>query len=192
MIFHYSLYRLKYFIIVSLFIDRFFFFCQHSLKLFVWTKKNYFYQKIQNMLFYLYPKDNNDLLLLVNSPVAGWQHSSNLHASSLSTLVHSMFHTLSPWLIGLCIRVVVFLGHSFFLWSLSIILHFSNTSSAVYNRYCLILYLCTHFQHHKRKRYTWKNPGDIRWFQINYILVRERFKNQVKDRMLKLFRGRYR
>ncbi|KAF0753999.1 craniofacial development protein 2-like [Aphis craccivora] len=39
----------------------------------------------------------------------------------------------------------------------------------------------THFQHHKRRRYTWQSPGDIRRAQIDYILVRGRYKNQVKD-----------
>lgn len=38
----------------------------------------------------------------------------------------------------------------------------------------------THFQHHKIKRFTWKAPDNIRKAQINYILVRERYKNQVK------------
>jgi len=35
--------------------------------------------------------------------------------------------------------------------------------------------------HHPRRRYTWKMPGDISIYQINYIMVRKRFKNQVKD-----------
>lgn len=39
----------------------------------------------------------------------------------------------------------------------------------------------TIFQHHPRRRYTWKAPGDLRRAQIDYILVKERFKNQVKD-----------
>uniref|UniRef100_A0A8D8XEA4 Craniofacial development protein 2 n=1 Tax=Cacopsylla melanoneura TaxID=428564 RepID=A0A8D8XEA4_9HEMI len=39
----------------------------------------------------------------------------------------------------------------------------------------------THFKHHKRRRYTWKAPGDVRRAQIDYIMVRERFKNQVKN-----------
>ncbi|KAI5692524.1 hypothetical protein M8J77_008381, partial [Diaphorina citri] len=39
----------------------------------------------------------------------------------------------------------------------------------------------TCFDHHKRRRYTWKAPGDIRRAQIDYILVKERFKNQVKN-----------
>lgn len=39
----------------------------------------------------------------------------------------------------------------------------------------------TLFQHHLRRRYTWKAPGDIRRAQLDYILVRQRFRNQVKD-----------
>ncbi|XP_039285273.1 craniofacial development protein 2-like [Nilaparvata lugens] len=39
----------------------------------------------------------------------------------------------------------------------------------------------TIFQHHPRRRYTWKAPGDVRRAQIDYILVRERYKNQVKN-----------
>jgi len=38
----------------------------------------------------------------------------------------------------------------------------------------------THFQNHNRRRYTWKMPGDIARYQIDYILVKNRFKNQVK------------
>ncbi|KAL4141626.1 hypothetical protein QTP88_004234 [Uroleucon formosanum] len=32
---------------------------------------------------------------------------------------------------------------------------------------------------HRRKRYTWKMPGDIGRYQIDYIIVRKRFRNQV-------------
>lgn len=39
----------------------------------------------------------------------------------------------------------------------------------------------TLFKNHKRRRYTWKMPGDIGRYQIDYIMVRQRFKNQVKD-----------
>lgn len=39
----------------------------------------------------------------------------------------------------------------------------------------------TMFDHHPRRRYTWKAPGDRCRSQIDYILVRERFKNQMKD-----------
>lgn len=39
----------------------------------------------------------------------------------------------------------------------------------------------TCFQHHPRRIYTWKMPGDIARYQIDYILVKQRFKNQVKD-----------
>src|SRR5271163_4704401 len=39
----------------------------------------------------------------------------------------------------------------------------------------------TWFQQHKRRRYTWKRPGDTGRFQIDYILVRHRFRNSVKN-----------
>jgi endonuclease/exonuclease/phosphatase family metal-dependent hydrolase len=39
----------------------------------------------------------------------------------------------------------------------------------------------TLFEQHRRKRYTWKVPGDIARYQIDYILVRERYKNKVKQ-----------
>lgn len=33
---------------------------------------------------------------------------------------------------------------------------------------------------HRKKMYTWKMPGDIGRYQIDYILVRKRFRNQVR------------
>ena len=39
----------------------------------------------------------------------------------------------------------------------------------------------TFFNHHPRRRYTWKMPVDINRYQIDFILVKQRFKNQVKD-----------
>ncbi|KAI5718650.1 hypothetical protein M8J77_024598 [Diaphorina citri] len=39
----------------------------------------------------------------------------------------------------------------------------------------------TQFNHHKRRRYTWKAPGDVRRAQIDYIMVKNRFKNQIKN-----------
>ncbi|RUS89973.1 hypothetical protein EGW08_002240 [Elysia chlorotica] len=38
----------------------------------------------------------------------------------------------------------------------------------------------TFFQKPLRKLYTWKNPGDWRRNQIDYILVRKRFRNSIK------------
>ena len=35
----------------------------------------------------------------------------------------------------------------------------------------------TLFQHHPRRRYTWKFPGDQRRYQIDLILVKHRFRN---------------
>src|SRR5713101_4722301 len=39
----------------------------------------------------------------------------------------------------------------------------------------------TLFEQNKRKRYTWKMPGDLARYQIDYIMVRERYKNSVKN-----------
>ena len=39
----------------------------------------------------------------------------------------------------------------------------------------------TWFQHHPRRRYTWKQPGDLARYQIDYILVRQRYRNGVKN-----------
>ena len=39
----------------------------------------------------------------------------------------------------------------------------------------------TWYQQEKRRRYTWKKPGDTGRFQIDYILVRQRYRNSVKS-----------
>src|SRR6218665_44051 len=39
----------------------------------------------------------------------------------------------------------------------------------------------TWFQHEKRRRYTWKAPGDVARFQLDYILVKQRYRNSVKN-----------
>lgn len=41
----------------------------------------------------------------------------------------------------------------------------------------------TWFKHHDRRIYTWKSPGDqyTRRTQIDYIIVRQRYRNQIKD-----------
>jgi len=39
----------------------------------------------------------------------------------------------------------------------------------------------TLFMNHKRKRYTYKMPGDINRYQLDYILVKNRYKNQIKS-----------
>lgn len=39
----------------------------------------------------------------------------------------------------------------------------------------------TLFKKNKRRRYTWKMPGIIRRYQIDYILVKNRFKNRIKS-----------
>ena len=38
----------------------------------------------------------------------------------------------------------------------------------------------TWFQHEKRRRYTWKSPGDMARYQLDYIMVRHRYRNSVK------------
>src|SRR6267154_1424476 len=38
----------------------------------------------------------------------------------------------------------------------------------------------TWFQQEKRRRYTWKHPGGIERYQLDYILVRQRYRNGVK------------
>ena len=39
----------------------------------------------------------------------------------------------------------------------------------------------TWFEQEKRRRYTWKSPGGLRRYQIDYILVRQRYRNSVKS-----------
>ena len=39
----------------------------------------------------------------------------------------------------------------------------------------------TWFKHEKRRRYTWKKPGDTGRYQLDYILVRQRYRNSIKN-----------
>jgi len=39
----------------------------------------------------------------------------------------------------------------------------------------------TWFEHENRRRYTWKRPGDTGRFQIDYILVKQRYRNSVQN-----------
>ena len=39
----------------------------------------------------------------------------------------------------------------------------------------------TWFKHPERKLNTWKSPGDVKRNQIDYIMVRNRFRNSVKQ-----------
>lgn len=39
----------------------------------------------------------------------------------------------------------------------------------------------TWFKHHERRLYTWMKPGDTGRYQIDFIMVRQRFRNQVLD-----------
>ena len=39
----------------------------------------------------------------------------------------------------------------------------------------------TWFEQEKRRRYTWKKPGDTGRYQLDYILVRQRYRNSVKN-----------
>jgi len=39
----------------------------------------------------------------------------------------------------------------------------------------------TWYRHEKRRRYTWKKPGDTGRYQLDYILVKQRYRNSVKN-----------
>src|SRR5580658_10458105 len=39
----------------------------------------------------------------------------------------------------------------------------------------------TWFEQEKRRRYTWKKPGDSGRYQMDYIVVRQRYRNSVKS-----------
>jgi hypothetical protein len=39
----------------------------------------------------------------------------------------------------------------------------------------------TWLKHEKRRRYTWKKPGDMGRFQLDYILVRQSYRKSVKN-----------
>ena len=39
----------------------------------------------------------------------------------------------------------------------------------------------TWFQQEKRRSYTWKQPGELRRYQLDYILVPQRYRNSVKN-----------
>ena len=39
----------------------------------------------------------------------------------------------------------------------------------------------TWFNQHKRRRYTWKMPGDRKRYQLDYILLGQRYRNGVKN-----------
>lgn len=39
----------------------------------------------------------------------------------------------------------------------------------------------TWFHQHRRRRYTWKKPGDTGRYQNDYILIRQRYRNGVKN-----------
>jgi len=39
----------------------------------------------------------------------------------------------------------------------------------------------TWFKQSKRRRYTWKAPGDVRRMQLDYIMVKQRYRNSVKN-----------
>jgi len=39
----------------------------------------------------------------------------------------------------------------------------------------------TWFQQEKRRRYTWKSPGDGARYQLDYIMVRQRYRNSIKN-----------
>ena len=37
----------------------------------------------------------------------------------------------------------------------------------------------TWFKQPRRRRYTWKQPGDMKRYQIDYLMVRQRYRNSV-------------
>lgn len=39
----------------------------------------------------------------------------------------------------------------------------------------------TLFENHVRRRYTWKMPGDRERYQLDYIIIKQRFRNQVQN-----------
>ena len=39
----------------------------------------------------------------------------------------------------------------------------------------------TWFEHPKRRRYTWRTPGDRERYQLDYIMVQQRYRNSVKN-----------
>uniref|UniRef100_A0A8D8YL68 Craniofacial development protein 2 n=1 Tax=Cacopsylla melanoneura TaxID=428564 RepID=A0A8D8YL68_9HEMI len=39
----------------------------------------------------------------------------------------------------------------------------------------------TFYEVPNRRRYTWKAPGDIRRFQIDFIMVKQKYRNQIKS-----------
>ena len=41
--------------------------------------------------------------------------------------------------------------------------------------------LSKEIEHDKRRRYTWERPGDSGRFQLDYMLVRQRYRNSVKN-----------
>jgi hypothetical protein len=54
----------------------------------------------------------------------------------------------------------------------------------------MLIYFCernglvitnTWFKKPKRRLYIWKSPGDRSQYQLDYVLVKQRFRNSVKD-----------
>jgi len=39
----------------------------------------------------------------------------------------------------------------------------------------------TFFKHHPRRLYTWKSPGDVHRNQIDFITIKKRYRNTVKN-----------
>ena len=39
----------------------------------------------------------------------------------------------------------------------------------------------TWYKHHERRRYTWKAPGDTGRLWLDYIVIRQRYRNSVKN-----------
>ena len=63
-------------------------------------------------------------------------------------------------------------------------LRIMNTSGEALVDFCRRLkkmVVNTWYEHEKRRRYTWKRPGDTGRFHIDYILAKHRYRNSVKN-----------
>ena len=47
--------------------------------------------------------------------------------------------------------------------------------------FCVLIWGVLLYKQNKRRTYTWKAPGDLRRRQIDYILVKQRYRNSVKN-----------
>ena len=67
-----------------------------------------------------------------------------------------------------------------------------NERCKLLNDFCKqhdVVLMNTWFKKRKTKLYTWKSAGDRKQYQIDYILVKQRFRNSISD--LKTLPGTY-